>query len=121
RIEHALARAPGNPWAAHAHAHLAYEQGDADTARAFLAAWLPAYPRDAPLYSHLSWHRAMAELEAGDAATASRLFREAFAPGVHSGPPRGQLNDAASFLWRCELAGQARDAATWRALHAFAA
>lgn len=119
-IDLALAQAPRNPWAAHAYGHLAYEQGDADTARAFLAAWLPEYPRDAPLYSHLSWHRAMAELEVGDAATASRLFREAFAPAVHSGPPRGQLNDAVSFLWRCELAGLPRDAASWRALHEFA-
>jgi hypothetical protein len=49
-----------------------------------------------------------------------RLFREAFAPDVHSGPPRGKLNDAVSFLWRSELAGHPRDATAWRTLHAFA-
>jgi hypothetical protein len=39
---------------------------------------------------------------------------------VHSGPPRGKLNDGVSFLWRWELAGHPRDAASWRVTHAFA-
>ncbi len=97
-----------------------YEEGDPDAARAFLASWLTSYPRDGALYSHLSWHLALGELEAGDAAAASRLFRDAFAPDVHSGPPRGKLNDAVSFLWRWELAGHPRDAAAWRRMHDFA-
>ena len=120
KIDRSLAQNPTNPWAAHATAHLAYEQGDASAARAFLAAWLTTYPRLAPLYSHLSWHLALAHLEAGDAAAASRLFCDAFAPEVHSGPPRGKLNDAVSFLWRWELAGHPRDAAAWRVMQAFA-
>ena len=111
---------PANPWAAHATAHLAYEEGEPTEARAFLASWLTSYPRDAPLYSHLSWHLALGHLEAGDTAAASRLFREAFAPEVHSGPPRGKLNDAVSFLWRWELAGHPRDAEAWRTVHDFA-
>jgi hypothetical protein len=120
KIERSLARNPANPWAAHARAHLAYEEGDTDAARAFLASWLASYPRDGALYSHLSWHLALGHLEAGDAAAASRLFRDAFAPDVHSGPPRGKLNDAVSFLWRWELAGHPRDADAWRTMHAFA-
>lgn len=116
-IQHALARRPTNPWAAHAHAHLAYEQGDPTAAREFLASWLTGYPRNAPLYSHLNWHLALAYLEASDAAAAARLHQEAFAPKVHSGPPRGKLNDAVSFLWRRELAGHPRDAAAWREMH----
>ncbi len=119
-IERSLAQNPRNPWAAHATAHLAYEQGDPTAASAFLASWLTTYPRDAPLYSHLSWHLALAHLEAGDTAAASRLFREAFAPDVHSGPPRGKLNDAVSFLWRWELAGHQRDSEAWRTVHDFA-
>jgi len=119
-IEHALAQNPANPWAAHAYAHLAYEEGDPTAAREFLASWLTDYPRNAPLYSHLNWHLALAHLEAGDVAAASRLHHEAFAPQVHSGPPRGKLNDAVSFLWRRELAGQPRDAAAWREMHDFA-
>ena len=120
KIDRSLAQNPANPWAAHASAHLAYEEGEPSAARAFLASWLTTYPRNGALYSHLSWHLALAHLEAGDAAAASRLFREAFAPEVHSGPPRGKLNDAVSFLWRWELAGHPRDAAAWRTMHDFA-
>jgi Tfp pilus assembly protein PilF len=118
-IERSLAQNPANPWAAHATAHLAYEEGDPAAARAFLTGWLTTYPRDAALYSHLSWHLALAHLEAGDTASANNLFHEAFAPDVHTGPPRGKLNDGVSFLWRRELAGQPRDAAAWRTMHAF--
>ncbi len=119
-IERSVAQNPANPWAAHAAAHLAYEQGDPSGTCNFLAQWLTTYPRHAPLYSHLSWHLAIAHLESGDATTASRLFAAAFAPDVHSGPPRGKLNDAASFLWRRELTGQQRDNAIWREMHSFA-
>jgi Tfp pilus assembly protein PilF len=120
-IDRSLAQNPKNPWAAHARAHLSYEEGNAEAAAAFLASWLQHYPRNAPLYSHLSWHLALGYLETGDATAALRLFREAFAPDVHSGPPRGKLNDAVSFLWRWELAGHPRDSASWRIMHDFAA
>ena len=121
KIDRSLAQNPRNPWAAHASAHLAYEEGDAETGRTFIKSWLPSYPRDGALYSHLSWHRALFELEAGDVATANILFREAFAPDVHSGPPRGKVNDGIAFLWRRELAGEARDTDAWAVLHEFAA
>jgi len=120
KIERSLAQNPRNPWAAHATAHLAYEEGEPDAASDFLGAWLTLYPRDAPLFSHLSWHLALCHLEAGNAAAASDLFRDAFRPEVHSGPPRAQVNDAVSFLWRCELAGQPRDVDSWRMMHDFA-
>src|SRR5258708_391507 len=120
KIDRSLAQNPSNPWAAHARAHLCYEEGDPNAARAFLGSWLTTYPRNGLLYSHLSWHLALGDLEAGDAAAAFRLFREAFSPDVHSGPPRGKVNDAVSFLWRWELAGHPRDAAAWRMMHDFA-
>src|SRR5271169_905102 len=91
KIDRSLAQNPHNPWAAHARAHLCYEEGDANAARAFLASWLTTYPRNGFLYSHLNWHLALGDLEAGDAAAAFRLFREAFSPDVHSGPPRGKV------------------------------
>jgi hypothetical protein len=72
------------------------------------------------LYSHLSWHLALGDLEGGDPAAAFRLFREAFSPDVHSGPPRAKVNDAVSFLWRWELAGHPRDGEAWRMIHDFA-
>ena len=72
------------------------------------------------LYSHLNWHLALGHLEVGDAGAAYRLFTEAFAPDVHSGPPRGKVTDPVSFLWRWELAGHPRDAEGWRTVYAFA-
>src|SRR5262249_14011644 len=119
KIDRSLAQNPKNPWAAHARAHLCYEEGDPNGAGDFLASWLGTYPRDGLLYSHLNWHLALGHLEAGDAAAALQLFEEVFAPDVHSGPARGKLNDGVSFLWRWELAGHPRDAGAWRAMHAF--
>jgi tetratricopeptide (TPR) repeat protein len=121
KIEESLAQKPKNPWAAHALAHLCYEEGDPNAARAFLASWLPTYPRNGALHSHLNWHLALGHIEAGDAEAAYRLFREAFAPDVHSGPPRGKVTDPVSFLWRWELAGHPRDVDGWRMVHGFTA
>src|SRR3954470_16808326 len=120
KIDRSLALNPNNPWAAHACAHLCYEEGDPNAASAFLASWLMTYPREGALYSHLNWHLALAHLETGDASAALRLFRKAFAPEVHSGPPRGKVTDAVSFLWRWELAGHPRDAEAWRVIYDFA-
>jgi tetratricopeptide (TPR) repeat protein len=75
KIDRSLTQNPSNPWAAHARAHLCYEEGDANAACAFLGSWLTTYPRNGLLYSHLSWHLAIGDLEAGDAAAAFRLFR----------------------------------------------
>jgi hypothetical protein len=119
-IDRSFDQNPSNPWAAHARAHLCYEEGDANAARRFLASWLTTYPRNGLLYSHLNWHLALGDLEVGDAAAALRLFKEAFSPDVHSGPPRAKVTDAVSFLWRWELAGHPRDAEAWRMMHDFA-
>jgi Tfp pilus assembly protein PilF len=121
KIERSLSQNPNNAWAAHALTHLCYESGDPKAARAFLAPWLTTYPRNAPLYSHLSWHLALSDLEAGNEAEALRLFKEAFSLDVHSGPPRAKITDGVSFLWRWELAGHERDADAWRIMHDFAA
>ena len=120
KIERSLAGNPNNANAAHARAHICYEDGDPDAARAFLTAWLAAYPRDGFFHGHLSWHLALGELEAGNAAAASRLYHEAFAPDRHSGSPQLTMMDAAGFLWRWELAGHPRDPAGWAATHAYA-
>jgi tetratricopeptide (TPR) repeat protein len=120
KIERSLSQNLSNPWAAHARAHLCYEEGDPHAACAFLKSWLTTYPRSGLLYSHLTWHLALGHLEAGDDAAAYRLFREAFAPDVHSGPPRGKVTDAVSFLWRWELAGYPRDTDAWRMMYDFA-
>jgi tetratricopeptide (TPR) repeat protein len=119
-IDRSIALNPRNGWAAHARTHLCYEDGDPAAARAFLAPWLAAYPRNAALYSHLNWHLALADVEAGDEAEAFRLYKEAFSLDVHSGPPRAKITDGVSFLWRRELAGYPRDAEAWRIMYDFA-
>ena len=123
-FDRAIAEDPGFALAHAARAHALLERGDAAAARAsiavarvFLRSWLMTYPRNGALYSHLSWHLALGELEAGDAAASVQLFREAFAPDVHSGPPRGKVNDTVSFLWRCELAGHSRNEEQWHLIH----
>ncbi len=80
KIDRSLAQNPNNPWAAHARAHFCYEEGDPNAARAFLTSWLTTYPRDGLLYSHLSWHLALGELEAGNAAAALRLLQGSLLP-----------------------------------------
>jgi len=120
RIDRSIAQNPRNGWAAHARTHLFYEEGDTDAARAYLAPWLTEYPRNAALYSHLNWHLALSDLEAGNDAEAFRLFQESFSLDVHSGPPRAKIADGVSFLWRWELAGHPREADVWREMHAFA-
>lgn len=121
KIERSLARNPHNAWVAHAFTHLCYEAGDPAAARQFLAPWLTTYPRDGGLYSHLSWHLALGDLEAGDPAEALRIYRDAVRIDVHGGPPRAKVTDGVSFLWRWELAGHPRDPQAWAVMHAFAA
>jgi tetratricopeptide (TPR) repeat protein len=120
KIERSVAMNPRNAHAAHAFAHVCYECGDLDTARAFLSAWLAGYPRDGFFHGHVSWHLSLCELQAGDWEAASMLFRDAIALDRHSGGPQQQMSDAAAFLWRSELAGHPRDDVAWRAMYEYA-
>ncbi len=120
KIERSVALKRDNAHAAHGFAHVCYESGEPDTARAFLSSWLAAYPRDGFFHGHLSWHLALEELEVGNVDDAFRLYRDAFSLLQHSGGPQQKMSDATAFLWRAELAGAPRDAAAWRAMHDFA-
>lgn len=120
RIEASFARRPDSAWVAHSRAHLCYEQAETDAARAFLREWLKAYPRGGVLHGHLHWHLALGELEAGETEAALALYRAAFSIEGGSGTARQKLQDAASFLWRWELAGHARNEAAWASLRDFA-
>jgi tetratricopeptide (TPR) repeat protein len=120
RIERSVASNPNNAHGAHGFAHVCYESGALDAARAYLSAWLATYPRDGFFHGHLSWHLALCEIQAGDWSRAWSLYRDAIALDRHSGGPQQKVSDGAAFLWRAELAGQPRDRAAWRALHAYA-
>jgi tetratricopeptide (TPR) repeat protein len=75
KIEQSVAANSNNAHGAHGFAHVCYESGDPDTARAFLSSWLATYPRDGFFYGHLSWHLSLCEIQAGNWEEALRTYR----------------------------------------------
>jgi tetratricopeptide (TPR) repeat protein len=120
KVARGFAARPDNAWGAHAEAHVLYEAGEMEAARSVLRAWLPGYPRAGGLHGHLAWHMALGDLAVGDTDRAWAVFAAECAPEVHAGPARVKLSDAASFLWRWELAGNPRDPARWQVVRDFA-
>ena len=120
KIEQSVAANPNNAHGAHGFAHVCYESGEPETARAYLSSWLASYPRDGFFHGHLSWHQSLCEIQAGNWEAAQRLYRDAIALDRHSGGPQQKISDGAAYLWRSELAGQARDDAAWRGLYDYA-
>lgn len=120
KIQRSMALNPHNANGAHGFAHVCYEDGETNAARAFLSSWLTTYPRNGFFHGHLSWHLALGEIEAGNAAEALRLYNDAIALDRHSGPAQQKVTDGIGFLWRSELSGQPRDPKAWRATNDFA-
>lgn len=109
-IERSLAQHPRNAHGAHFRSHVMYERGESTTALAYLEAWMPALDKRSLMHCHLSWHVALAALAAGRPERAWEAYRACVHPGGAWGPPINVVTDAASFLWRAELAGQPRPA-----------
>ena len=84
---------PKNAHGAHGFAHVCYESGEPETARAYLSSWLSTYPRDGFFYGHLSWHLSLCELQLGNWAQALQLYRDAIALDRHSGGPQQKMSD----------------------------
>jgi tetratricopeptide (TPR) repeat protein len=118
-IERSVAANPNNAHGAHGFAHVCYESGDPDTARAYLSSWLATYPHGGFFHGHLSWHLSLFEIQAGHWDKAVQLYRDAIVLDRHSGGPQQRVSDGAAFLWRSELAGHPRDAAAWRAIYEY--
>jgi tetratricopeptide (TPR) repeat protein len=113
--ERALALQPRAAIAAHPVAHVFYETGDHTAGAAFLADWLVGYDRGVMMFSHLSWHRALAELALGHYDQVMTLYDHDIQPLVAMG---GQpVADASSLLWRCQLYGAATAPLPWADLH----
>jgi stage V sporulation protein SpoVS len=119
-VERSLALSPRNAHAAHAHAHVLYERGADHDGAAFVQAWLPSYPRAAQLHCHLHWHLALFQLGLGRPESAWDLYAESIRPGAALSPPMPTLCDAASLLWRSELAGEKRPLERWKEVAAYA-
>src|SRR5207302_5739132 len=93
KIERSVAANPNNAHGAHGFAHVCYESGEADMARAYLSSWLATYPRDGFFHGHLSWHLSLREIQAGNWPEALSLYHDAIALHRHSGGPQQRTSD----------------------------
>jgi tetratricopeptide (TPR) repeat protein len=116
-IERSLAQHPRNANAAHFRIHVMYERGESAAALNYLEGWMPGLDKRSLMHCHLSWHVALAALAAGQRERAWEAYRTGVHPGGAWGPPLNVVTDAASFLWRAELAGEPRSAPLWREVH----
>jgi tetratricopeptide (TPR) repeat protein len=119
-IERSMAANPRNAHGAHIKAHVLYECGEDRAGLDYLEGWMPGYAKEGQLHCHLSWHVALFALALGHAERAWQAYLEGVHPGGAWGPPLNVVTDSASFLWRAELAGQARRAALWSDVHRYA-
>jgi tetratricopeptide (TPR) repeat protein len=113
----ALRRANGN--AAHVMMHARFESGQPEAALAFVDDWLRQYPNDAMLFGHLHWHAALCEIDLGRTDAAVRRWLGFIVPHLAHALPLLGTTDAASLLWRLDLAGQR--SLSWRVARDFAA
>ena len=109
----AIAARPANGHNAHMVMHGYYEQGDAVSAQAFLAGWMPSYPDSALMWGHLQWHWALAELVLGRDDLALERLLGPMLDYLPRGTPFMGLADVVALLWRLRLRGN-RDSA-WSA------
>src|SRR5687767_1093152 len=78
--ERAFALDPRSPDAAHAIAHVLFEERDWHRGATFLATWLHDYPSHAPDHSHLSCHLAQFELWRGRPQRALQIYHQRLDP-----------------------------------------
>ena len=119
-LDRALDRAPYNANAVHGRAHGYYERGAAGEGEAFVEAWLPSYPRAAPLHGHLCWHLALFALQRGDMERALAHYRGGVSPAQSQALPMFTLIDGAAFAARCAMYGHPLSDANLAELTAFA-
>jgi tetratricopeptide (TPR) repeat protein len=119
-IEQSLAGNPRNAHGAHIRVHVLYEKGEPEHAADYLDAWMPGFAKEGLLHCHLSWHVALLALELGRLERAWEVYRAGVHPGGAWGPPINVASDAPAFLWRSELAGQARRPELWRDVRDYA-
>ncbi len=114
KVDRAMELFPREANGAHIRAHAHYELGESQAGYAALTEWIKPYPRDALMYCHLDWHRALWALDLGKADDAWAIYRKSVAPGALWGPSLNVATDAASFLLRAEFAGAKRDMEEWK-------
>ena len=120
-VQRALELQPHSGHSAHTMAHVFFETGDHSAGAGFLEGWLPAFPRQAQIYSHLTWHLALFQLACGHPDHVFELYHQTLNPEVCPGVPLIALCDAAALLWRHDLYGLPRPTGSREAVAAFAA
>ena len=113
-IERSMAANPRSAHGTHVKVHVLYEMGETQQGQDYLERWMPGFARDGLLHCHLSWHVALFALALGKTERAWQAYRAGVHPGGSWGPPLNTATDAASFLWRSELAGEPRHSDLWR-------
>ena len=108
-----------NPHAAHTLAHALYEGGADDEATEFMAGFLPESDRASLMHCHNWWHYSLLLLMTGQTDAAWEAFSQNCLPGHTDSPSINVMTDSASFLWRAELAGVARDEAAWEVVRSY--
>lgn len=111
--EQSLAQRPRAGQAIHTLAHVFYESDDHSGGSAFLDDWLSGCDREMPLYTHFSWHLALAELGRGRYDRVREIYETRIHPEVTEGSGRRGLTDGASLLWRLHLYQCAWGALPW--------
>ncbi|PWL36548.1 tetratricopeptide repeat protein [Marivita sp. XM-24bin2] len=119
-IDRSLARNPRNANGAHVRSHIYYETGDIELGVSYLTDWLGPYDRSGYMHGHLSWHAALWALEQGDTQTIWHRLETDILPDVSQSLPINVLTDAASLLFRAELAGVNVPQARWKEVSAYA-
>ena len=119
-MERSLALNGTNANASHFKAHAMYESGQAQEGRAFLDDWMQGYDKRGLLFGHLSWHRALWALHAGDINEVWAAIDGGVGPGDTSSLPLNILTDTAAILYRAELAGHDVPPERWSGLSDYA-
>src|SRR5262245_37810010 len=95
-VQRALELHPQSGHSAHTMAHVFFETGDHRGGAEFLEGWLPDFPRQAQIYSHLTWHLALFQLACGHPDHVLELYNQMLNTEVFRGAQLIALCDAAA-------------------------
>ena len=118
-IEVAMNANPRSAHTAHIRAHLYYENMEDKEGLSYLSNWCKTYDPSATLYNHIYWHIGLWSLETGDIDRMWQVLDINISPEKSQGPPLNVLTDAASLLFRAELAGLKVPVERWKKLSAY--
>ena len=114
-----LEQRPDNAHAAHTLTHALYEGGADEEATEFMAGFMPESDPASLMHCHNWWHYSLLLMAGGRTDEAWTAFSQNCMPGQTASPSINVMTDSASYLWRSELAGNARDHEAWARVRAY--